>query len=194
MSDDGLASAVLGIAETLRTASTGVLADLRRMDGGGESKPPAFWSLAAKYPRTVGNARREGEWASIVCAMAILTPRGAPEGKPRLHKAVKRFGGVLCDGGDATWPHGSKDAKPFFSEQRLAQLLAAQGAARSCLLMRAIRSLSRRMPADGGVNLIDIAKTFLVRDAAKYGRLLAKPYYARLVAAQNPKPTIEGSS
>ena len=130
---------------------------------------------------------------TLVRILAILTPKGDPSERHDLHDPQRRFGTVLCDGGDPAWPGpGSGRPSPVFSERRLAQLMAARGPQRAVLLERAARRLARTRSPNSGVNVVDIASTLLQPDN---GRQLAEPYYGRLDRAeQATKRSEEGAS
>lgn len=183
-----LVEVALNAAETLGHLDPGPLAELRRI--GEDHKPSVFWMLAIKHPHTIGHPKRERTWMSIIRIIAILTPKGDPSGRPRLHDRKRRLGAVLCDGGDPDWPPQNADnPKPVFSEQRLAQLLAARGSQREVLLTRAARAIARSRVPDSGVNAIDVALALL---KPKDERLLAEPYYRRLDSANRSAIKSEG--
>lgn len=162
-------------ADFLRRLSTGDLAELRRMDA--TSAAPAYWRLEARHETMRG---RRGLWIEIVRILAILTPKGAPEDRTALHDAARRWGAVLCDGGDPAWPP-THPPRPRFSEQRLVQLMAAQAETRVASMRRAARAVAVSRAAGSGVNTADVAWSLLnPRD----GALLAGPYYQRLDRAE----------
>jgi len=88
---DAVNKAAVAAAGELHRLDPGPLADLRRMQA--ETAAPAFWRLAARYPDTVG-ARQE-VWITILRILAILTPKGAAEGRPALHDFSRPFGAAL---------------------------------------------------------------------------------------------------
>lgn len=114
----------------------------------------------------------------IVRVIAILTPKGDPEQRPPLHDAARRFGEVLCDGGN---PDPEWRGQPCFSERRLTQLMAAREPLRKVLLMRAARMVAQRRLSGDRVNVVDVAWVVLRPDDQ---RLLAEPYYRRLDQAE----------
>ena len=171
--------AATGVAATLIRLGSGDLAELRRMAPG--NLAPWFWRLAARFA-AIG--RREEDWTHIVRILAILTPRGDPEKRPRLHQPNRRLGSALCDGGDTSWPGTDQgDPRPVYSELRLAKLLTSRGAQRPLLLTRAARSLVRSMPAGSGIDVRSVAYAVLYPDSARINNGLARSYYARLDAA-----------
>ncbi|GIT93245.1 hypothetical protein JANAI62_37110 [Jannaschia pagri] len=172
MSDDPGAIA-LSLAKQMRSFDPGALAVLRRM--GADGAAPAYWRLAASRPQL---SQRPDRWAPIVRALAILTPKGAPEQRGNLYEATRPLGMALCDGGDPSWPNAPR---PMLSERRLAQIMAARGVQRDILLTRAIRALAASKPVNAGLRVPDIAWVFLVPDRPE---TLAEPYYCRLDRAE----------
>ena len=176
------AAAALSAAADIQRLSPGALADLRRM---GPAGAPAFWRLAARSPANIGRPDKQEDWMAIVRILAILTPKGEPEKRTRLHDPGRKLGEVLCDGGDPAW---TGRPRPVFGERRLTQLMAARGAQRAKLLERAARFLE----PGARLNVPDIAYALLNPTEA---RLLAKPYYRRLDRAERAaKRTEEGAS
>ena len=172
--------AAINAAAVLQHVSAGELAETRRMQKGRGA--PVFWRLSARYSETIGAARREAEWMTIVRSLAILMSSGEPARRPKLHNRSRRLGEVLCDGGDPAWPKPGEGAvSPLFSERRLAQLLAAKGKQRADMLVRAARMLRARMIPGSGIDVTDIAASLLYPED---GRRIAKPYYARLDRVQ----------
>lgn len=172
----------LSLAGQLRRFDPGPMAALRRM--GDDGAVPAYWRLAARHAPLSARPER---WAPIVRALAILTPKGAPEDRPELHDATRPLGEALCDGGDPNWPGAPR---PMFSERRLAQLMAARDGQRTVLLTRAVRALAASKSASAGLRVPDLAWVFLNPDRSE---TLAAPYYRRLDRAEraaiDPKDT-----
>ena len=133
--------------------------------------------------RVANSQRNEPEpWMRFVKIMAILTPRGGPADRPRVHDPKRPLGEVLCNGGDPVgWP-GSEtlDPRPFISESRLARLLAQHPEKRAATLERFARMLAGRRDPQTGINCADIAA--LVLDSGNKSTLatLARHYYRRL--------------
>ena len=174
-----------GAARMLQGLPPRRLAELRRMET--PAAAPLFWLLAARYPRTIG--QRPDEWAAVIRILAMLTGRGGPAHRGFLHSAEHRWGEVLCDGGDRTWPY-SAGFRPVISEQRLAHLIAARGKQRRGLLERIARVIARTRRH--GVNVVDVART-LLDPGSDVGRFLAEPYYRRLdVAVRKREARHEG--
>ena len=179
------ARAVCAAAKLLEDLATGPLAELRRMNA--SAAAPVFWRLASRYPQTIGRNELQAEWASIIRILAILTERGDPSQRHPLHDSRRRFGAVLCDGGDLNnWPKDNERPQPVFSEQRFAQLLASRGQQRAVLLERAARLLARNRVPGSGMNVVDIAWSLLKPDD---GGHLAEHYYKRLDRAERADKT-----
>ena len=159
------------LAAAMRHLANGEMATLRRL--GPEAAAPAYWRLAARH---VALDHGRDRWAPIVQALAILMPKGPPGERPELHDGLRPLGMALCDGGDPGWP-GEGAVRPCISERRLAQLLAARGAQRRTLLIRAARALAARRDPRMGVNVTDLAWAFLNPTNAG---AIAGPYYRRL--------------
>jgi len=158
--ENEVARRALKIAQELVRVGGGEKAAARRMAKEGA---PVFWRMVSR----LGIERNEEEkWRRITKALALLTPSGATES---VHENGRKFGTVLADGGDA---HSRLD-KPFCSEQRLARLLAARGAARLDAMERVVRRMAR------GYQRIDVpslAWAYLNEDA----RMIVRAYYRRL--------------
>ncbi|MCY4327814.1 MAG: hypothetical protein OXC53_09535, partial [Rhodobacteraceae bacterium] len=175
------------VAHWLRILPPGPLAELRRMTA--EMPAPQFWRLTARHPGTIGRAGREAEWVAIIRMIAILMDKGTPDERRPIHDRKRRLGEVLCDGGDPSWGSGTGiPPRPAFSENRLAQLIAARGTQRSVHLERAVRAIASSRSPGTGVNVVDIAFTILnPRDT----RILAETYYRRLDRAEQAAREIE---
>lgn len=180
-----LRDTIFEIGRTLAGLDPGALADLRRLSlDGDRAGAPYFWRLADRHSFAT-DARLE-IWARIVQIMAILTDKGAPEGKRSPHEPPtsqdgwRGLGTALCDGGDPAWGRGETEPRPMLSELRFARLLAARGALRAELLERAIRALAVEKPPGAGVDCTDLAWFLLDPDNPSHTRKLARDYYARL--------------
>ena len=158
--DRTVARRAMAIAEALAHAGSGEKASARRM---GPEGAPVFWRLVARFDIT---RAEEPTWRAITRALALLTPASATTS---VHEDKRWFGTVLADGGDA---HARLEA-PVLSEQRLARLLAARGAARRDALDRAVRALSRKQPK---IDVPSLAWAYLNED----GQEIARRYYQRL--------------
>ena len=169
------------LAQALHRMGTGDLAVLRR--AGDPTVAPAFWRLAARHDDL---SRAPERWGPVVQALAILTPKGAPQSRPSrgvddheraaLIDPGRAFGEALCDACDPGWQEASSP-RPLLSERRLAQLLAARGTVRQTLLLRAVRALAATRDPRHGLDVGDLAWAFL--HAGEPGRI-AGPYYRRL--------------
>lgn len=167
----------LSIAGLMKGFGSGEMAALRRLDR--DASAPAYWRLAARHP--VLETRRD-DWAPIVQALALLMPKGPPEERGELHDPRRPLGRVLCDGGRHGWPDDAAQGapRPAFSEQRLAQLLAARSSQRRILLLRAVRMLAANRDSGTGLDVGDLALCFIDPEP----RRLAAPYYHRLDRAE----------
>lgn len=164
----------LSISGMMKTFGNGEMAALRRL--GSDAAAPAYWRLAARHPVLGRNCNA---WAPVVQALALLTPKGPPGERDDLHEPNRPLGQALCDGGHHDWP-GDAGPRPAFSEQRLAQLLAARGTQRRILLLRAVRMLAATRDPHAGIDVGDLAWRFVDDDP----RRLAAPYYHRLDRAE----------
>jgi len=180
-----LKDTIFEIGRTLAGLDPGALADLRRLSlDGDDAGAPYFWRLAARHD--FGVHERQKTWARIVQMMAILTDKGAPDGKSSPHEPPTEVNGwrglgtALCDGGDPMWGRGETEPRPMLSELRFARLLAARGAMRAELLERAARALAVTKPPGAAVNCADLANFLLFADDPAHGRKLARDYYTRL--------------
>lgn len=168
-----IADAALAAVGALRWMGPGELAELRRGGSG-----PALWRTEARLVAKGLVAERDlARWSPVIQALAILTPKGAPQDRGELHDPGRPWGRVLCDGGDPDWKPDPAAPRPAgLSERRLAQLLAARSEARAVLMMRAARLVAARRGALG-VHVGDLARALLHPDAPE---IVARPYYARL--------------
>lgn len=170
--------AAISAASMLQDLDPGPLAGLRRMTP--ETGAPFFWRFVARNQDMIGKQDEAvmQHWMDIVRILAILTPKGDPTTRSRLHDSHRHLGEVLCDGGDPGWT----GPRPVLSEHRLTQLIAARGEQRAVLLRRTARMLARSRSPGSGVNVRDIAFTLLYPTE---GQLLAVPYYRRLDRAES---------
>lgn len=159
----------------------GPLAELRRMKNNLGS--PLFWRLASNFPDTIGSNKHD-EWVVIIRILAILTEKGDPKARGKLHNPNRPLGQVLCDGGNPgnTWPENSKTKpSPKFSEHRFMQLISSRGKQRAVLLERAARILARTMAPRSGLDVRHLAWAYLYPEN---GKILAREYYKRLEQAE----------
>lgn len=173
----------LSITGLMKAFGSGEMAALRRLDE--DVAVPAYWRLAARHD--VLHARRQA-WAPIVRAIAILTPKGQPGERRKLHDPKRKLGTAFCDGGQLSWPGTlapGASPRPLLSEARLAQLLAARGQQRIVLFTRAVRALAASRDVGVGLDVANLAWCFLDPDPEH----LAAPYYARLDRAERAAST-----
>ena len=103
-------------------------AQLRRMDPS-DPGPAVFWRLyAGRNLSGIGGEDSEKKWATIIQGIALLSEQDMG--------SQKRFGRSLFEGDDPS------RTKPFYSERRIDQLLAARGQTLRTLLSRAFRMLA----------------------------------------------------
>lgn len=176
----------LSIAGFMKGFGSGEMAALRRL--GSDAAAPAYWRLAARHP--ILETRRDA-WTPIVRALALLMPKGPPEERGDLHDPHRPLGCALCDGGRHDWPAEAAQGgpRPAFSEQRLAQLLAARGSQRRVLLLRAVRMLAASRDAGAGLDVGDLAWRFVDPEPQR----LAAPYYHRLDRAERAARATTGN-
>lgn len=169
---DEVAAAAVDAAREMDRLGPGPMAALRRMTA--DNPAPAFWKLAVRHERVMLGSQRD-IWIEIVRFLAILTPRGAPETRPKLHSAdpKRRLGAALCDGGNPEW----NGPRPVMSERRLALLFASRGAARTDALIRAARMLATTRDPKAGIDAVGVAWAFLAPDNTNP---IAEAYYRRL--------------
>ena len=146
------------VASEIARLDPGSSAALRRgpLAGAGAA---AFWKLTAEYaPNDV--MRNEVEWAALLQAIAILTPKGRAANKKSAH--------------DRKLPMGRAIYNAKFSELRLSSLLAAGGDLRR---ERAIR-VCRRLAASeqNRFDLVTLARFILFGDD-QTDRRIASEYY-----------------
>lgn len=180
-----LGKTIADIGQALADLDPGALAELRRMSLVGDAPgAPYFWRLVARHD--FGRHERLLTWARIVQIMAILTDKGAPNGRKSVHAPASEdngwrgLGNALCDGGDPAWGKGEIDPRPMLSELRFARLLTARGAMRAELMERAARAFAAKKPPGAQVNCTDLARCLLDPHNPEHTRKLARDYYARL--------------
>ncbi|MDZ7642278.1 MAG: hypothetical protein U5J62_09685 [Desulfurivibrio sp.] len=156
----------------------GSLAQLRRMEVDGPGMP-AYWRLATEC----GFLDSQPEiWMRVVKIMAILIPRGKRRPDDRLHDGKRRFGAVLCDGGDPDWAGRGGEVAPIFSETRLARFLTLSPSRRGEALERLARMLAARRNPASGLNCIELAALLISNPNAAPLQKIARDYYQRLDA------------
>lgn len=149
-------------------------AALRRgpLEGAGSA---AFWKLTAELAPDL-TPRQEPAWASVVQAVAILTPRGRDGSRTSAHDPAVSFGRALYAAG--------------LSELRLARWLTAPPPMRRRLSVRLCRWL-----AATDVNRCDVVTLahFMVFGGAA-GRRIARDYYRAEAAAVRRRSEDRGTS
>ena len=148
------------LASEIARLDPGPSAALRRgpLAGAGAA---AFWKLTAEY--APNNAmRNEAEWAVLLQAIAILTPKGRDANKKSAH--------------DWKLPMGRAIYNAKFSELRLASLLAAAGDLRR---ERAIRMCRRLATSEQTrFDLVTLARFILFGDDQTDHRIASEYYRA----------------
>lgn len=168
MPENKVADRAHAIARAIAAAGPGERADARRMDRRGS---PVFWRLYARLGLT---PQDEDRWQRITRMLALLTPSTARDTRDWIHEPGRGLGAVFADGGDST----ARLDKPVVSEQRLARLLAARGAARLDALERTLRMVARARPK---LDVADLAWVVLRENSGN----LARDYYTRLDRQQH---------
>ena len=149
--------AVPKLAFEIARLDPGSAAALRRgpLEGAGAA---AFWKLTAELAPDL-TPRQEPAWASVVQAIAILTPRGRDESRESAHSPAVPFGRALYAAG--------------LSELRLARLLTAPPRMRHRLSIRLCRWLSAS--EQNRCDVVTLAHFIVFGGAA--GRRIARDYY-----------------
>ena len=157
---------VVRMAARIARLMPGPAAALRR--GPLESEgSAAFWQLVADHG-IEGTRLELARWATIVQAIAILTPRGREEKKRSAHDAGKPMGEAL---------HEAK-----ISDLRLARLLSARGAMRCVFAIRTCRRLAASAPVR--FDLRTLAKFILWDNDPSQGHWIARHYYRAAAKAK----------
>ena len=160
--------AIPKIALEIARLGPGPAAALRRgpLNGAGAA---AFWKLLARHG-PVGAALDEAGWASLIQAIAVLTPKGRDAEKRSAHDRSLSMGQALF--------------AARFSELRLGRLLAAAPELRRNLAVRVCRRL-----AAGESNRFDLVTLghFILSCGEVTDRRIARDYY-RAYAAVERKP------
>lgn len=145
---------VFQLAQSMVKLDSGQLARLRRMDPEGPGEGD-FWRLAVQH-----DLRTDSKSLLFVRILALLTPKGDPDGHKMLHDRSKPLGAALFEAG--------------YPETRLLNFLALPHAKRGEALERMARWLAAK--GHNGVNCTDIAR-LLFSDDVSHGRRLAETYY-----------------
>ncbi len=154
------------IAKEIACLDPGPAAALRRGPHRGAGAA-AFWKLLAKY-NPVGAASRERDWAALIQAIAVLTPKGRDPKKPSAHDSLS-MGHALHEAG--------------ISELRLARLLAADPDSRREFAVRVCRRLAAAKSGPYRFNLVTLGY-FVLYGAENTDRRIARDYYRADAAAR----------
>ena len=147
---------VLNVAVDIARLDAGPIASLRRgpFSGAGAA---ALWHLLAKHNISKQN---ENSWATLIQAIAILTPKGTSQNRKSAYDPSISMGAAL--------------SKAEVSELRVARLLATTGNMRFDLLLRLCRRL-----ATTDYNRFDIRTLawFILFGNEETDRKIARDYY-----------------
>ena len=157
-----LGETVFQLAQNMVKLDPGQLARLRRMDPEGPGEGD-FWRLAVQH-----DLRTDSKGLLFVRLLALLTPKGDPNGHKKLHDKNKPLGEALCYAG--------------YPETRLLNFLALPHSMRGETLERMARWLAAK--GHDGVNCTDIAR-LLFSDDVSHSRRLAETYYRAKDKAQS---------
>ncbi len=172
-SDSDIIGKIVRMAGDISRLPPGPAASLRRNPLAGSGNA-AFWYLLAKNEIHPGRELLERRWATVVQAIAILTPKGRADKdrpKPSSHDGAAPMGTSLHEAG--------------VSEHRLARLLSARGEMRRDLVIRTCRRLAATEAPR--FDLRTLARFVLFEDESQ-ARWIARKYYAAHArAAQSTK-------
>ena len=161
-SDSDIGGKIVRLVGEISRLPPGPAASLRRNPLAG-SGSAAFWYLLARNGITPGR-KLERRWATVIQAIAILTPKGRSDTdrpKPSAHDGAAPMGTALHQAG--------------VSEQRLARLLSARGEMRRDLVIRTCRRLAAKEAVR--FDLRTLARLVLFEDESQ-ARWIARKYYA----------------
>ncbi len=163
-----IGATVVRLAGEISRLAPGPAASLRRdpLAGSGSA---AFWHLLATNGIPAGR-RLIPRWATVIQAIAILTPKGrASDGpKPSAHNGGNPMGTALREAG--------------ISDQRLARLLTARGKTRRDLVIRTCRRLAAKEPVRFDVRTM---ARFVLFEEEEEARWIARKYYTAAAKAAN---------
>lgn len=171
-----LEETIESISAKILALDPGPLAELRRMEPD-VAGTPVFWRMAAQFEWRDSELEK---WKRIVRIFALLTPCGQRSADVRLHDRRGHLGAALCDGGDPSWGQTGSEARPVYSEARLARFLAMPAEQRGDAMERMARLLARSRNPQSGVNCVEIARLLLLHKESYPLQDVAKHYYARL--------------
>ncbi len=164
-----IAVVVLRMAGLIATLDPGSAASLRRDPLSGSGAAP-FWNLLARN-RIEASGESLKRWATVIQAIAILTPKGRDSAKASAHNGSIPMGGALHRAG--------------ITHLRLARLLSARGQMRRDLLIRACRRLAVREPIR--FDLRTLAKFVLYEDESQ-AQFIARKYYTAAAQVAQSQP------
>ena len=161
------------IAQEIANLNTGLVSELRRGPLA-KTGSVAYWRLLAQFEIPSSRERQRVDWADVFQSIAILTPKGRPQGAKLKQSAH-----------DPRYPMGSVMRTADISEERLARLLASPQEIRGSMVIR----LCRRLSAAGHnrFNLKTLAAFILGRESAS--QRIAKEYYRANANAPASKQT-----
>ena len=170
-----LSEAIPKMAFEIARLDPGPAAALRRGPDHGAGAA-AFWKLLAKH-NPVGAVGNEAGWASLIQAMAVLTPKGRDPAKKPAHDYSLSMGRALYEAG--------------FSELRLARLLAAAPDLRREVAVRTCRRL-----ATGEFSRFNLETLgdFVLFGGESTDRRIARDYYRAHAAAERESRDRETST
>ena len=168
-SGTGIGGKVVRLAGQISRLGPGPAASLRRNPLAG-SGSAAFWQLMADNDIRAAGQYLE-RWATVVQAIAILTPKGRNPEKLSVHNGANPMGKVLHEAD--------------ISDLRLARLLSAKGEMRRDLMIRTCRRLAAHETVR--FDLRTLAK-FVLFEGEGQARWIARDYYtAAAKAARSPQ-------
>lgn len=165
-----IGSMIVRLAGEISRLEPGPAAALRRQPMAG-SGSASFWHLLAKCGIDPRSEHMERRWATVIQAIAILTPKGRDNNRQSAHNASHPMGSALQAAG--------------ISELRLARLLSAKGQMRCDLAIRACRRLAAKEAVQ--FDLRTLARFVLFEDESQ-ARRIARTYYtsaAKAAASQD---------
>jgi len=165
-SKNSLGDLVYHLSRELLKMNPGQLARLRRMDINGPGVME-YWQVIVATEFDSSNRVMQ-----LVKTMAILTPKGPPSEKKRLHMKENTLGQIL--------------SQVDYPETRLMRLIAMPQHRRSEAIERVARWISSKHT--DGINCLDIACLLLSKDV-KHTRRLAEDYYRHQYQKQSTEVT-----
>ena len=160
---------VARIAARIAHLDPGSAAALRRGPRAGAGAA-AFWQIMASHA-PAGLVHDEAAWASVLQAIAILTPKGADTNRKSAHAPAIPMGVALRDAG--------------ITDLRLAALLNARGPRRAAHVVRVCRRLARTEQCR--FDLTTLARLILY-DSDDTTRRIAREYYTHTRSQPHHEP------